>query len=51
VANDEGSRVLINPLALFGDAQIVRNAKLLQTLTNGKWPPRNKPWWPSFCLL
>jgi hypothetical protein len=33
----------VYPLALFGDAQIGRNAKLLLTLINNKWPPGIDP--------
>jgi hypothetical protein len=30
----------INPPTLFRGAQIGRNVKFLDTLTNNKWPPR-----------
>ena len=32
VAKDEGSRVLINPTALFGGCEISRNARFSETL-------------------
>jgi hypothetical protein len=39
VAKDEGSRVLINPTALFGGCEIGRNEKFLLTLHYKKKPP------------